>query len=147
MVNARAASKVFALVMLLAIAASVVIPSVPVYVAGEEDIEGLRARARLCQEMLQRAITAFNVSETLREEIEELLAVNISLLSAEELEQFIEKARGLMDRIREEAREQVRAEVRAKVLERLKVQLRNRLEKGIKSLFMTIANLNISFKK
>jgi tetratricopeptide (TPR) repeat protein len=92
----------------------------------------LLAKANALYHMLSRCL-ALNISEDLRNKIEQLLSVNISALSVEELRVWVNNASRLLARVSEEVRVGGRAYAIGIVLERYLNGIKKALEAKIKA--------------
>ncbi len=69
-------------------------------VPNTEETVKLRLRAQLCKSMLQNLLPIVNISASERAEIEKLLSVNITTLSPEVLEKYVEKLCSYIKKLR-----------------------------------------------
>jgi thiamine kinase-like enzyme len=112
--------------------------AIPVASEGEPQAQAvLFARAKTLYEMLNRSL-ALNISTELRNEIQNLLKVNISALSVEELRVWVNNASRLLARVSEEVRVGGRAYAIGIVLERYLNGIKKALEERLKRLNITI---------
>jgi len=130
--------KTLAVAMLALLLVPLTSVAIPVASEGEPQAQAvLFARAKTLYEMLNRSL-ALNISTELRNEIQNLLKVNISALSVEELRVWVNNASRLLARVSEEVRVGGRAYAIGIVLERYLNGIKKALEERLKRLNITI---------
>ncbi|RLF98874.1 MAG: hypothetical protein DRN47_04715, partial [Candidatus Wolframiiraptor sp.] len=67
----------------------------------DPEIQKLRIQARLIQHMISRMAAVVNVTSELELKVGEILAANVSVMSAEELNDFITEAKKVLEELRE----------------------------------------------
>ena len=98
----------------------------------------LRVHAEVLQKMLNRLLT-MNLTKELELQIENLVAVNLTALGAEELREFISEAKNVLSEVRSELKEAKgnRTRVEQRVIAKLLERMRERLN-------VTLRRLNIT---
>ncbi len=103
-----------------------------------EEVVKLRLRAQFCRSVLQNLLLVVNISASERAEIEKLLSINISTLSLGDLEKYVDKLCGYIEKLRYriELQKVVRVE---KVIQNLSHKLAIRLQHKLRNLNITNA--------
>ncbi len=107
----------------------------------DPEIQKLRIQARLIQHMISRMAAVVNVTSELELKVGEILAANVSVMSAEELNDFITEAKKVLEELRENI-DSSKVTGEANVTISLAERLRNRLERIFGELNITEGELH-----
>jgi len=107
----------------------------------DPEIQKLRIQARFIQHMISRMAAIVNVTSELELKVGEILAANVSMMSSEELKDFITEAKKVLEELRENI-DSSKVTGEANVTTSLAERLRNRLERIFGELNITKGELH-----
>ena len=107
----------------------------------DPEIQKLRIQARLIQHMISRMAAIVNVTSELELKVGEILAANVSVMSAGELNDFITEAKKVLEELRENI-DSSKVAGESNVTTSLAERLRNRLERILGELNITEGELH-----
>ena len=107
----------------------------------DPEIQKLRIQAKLIQHMISRMAAIVNVTSELELKVGEILAANVSVMSAGELNDFITEAKKVLEELRENI-DSSKVAGEANVTTSLAERLRNRLERILGELNITEGELH-----